>query len=232
MSRTSRPRNISTTDAIWEQVEAEAAETGQSKSSVVVSALAFYFQSKIVRSSWVVEDEDGWYDPNKFYTRSEDKHHHSSKLTLNISKTTMGNMQTLVAGGKIPQYRSVADVVRDAITHRVYTIGRKIDDGEVLADTTVSMLQAESDHFIAQAKDMEQLLASTREVLDIALGREDTISYAEGRLKMLWAQLSSIPEMFKKDFVAMLEEYGAKLAAVKENRVQPIVRSRGRLSGS
>lgn len=232
MPRTSKPRNISTSDDLWEQVEREAAESGLSRSAIVTAALGQYFRSKIMRSSWSVEDDDGWYDPNKFYTYTEDKHHHSAKVTMNVPKNIAGAIQNLVTSGKVPELKSPSDFYRSALFHYAHRIGKMADEGELVAEVSVAMLKAEHDAIIQQRKDMDELIASIREVFDQCLSQDDTVPYVEARLKLLWARASTIPEMFKKDYVDTLEEYGTKLRAVKDGGVRPIVRGRGRITGT
>lgn len=229
MPRSIKPRNFSTPDEVWEQVEAEAAESGQSKSAVITAALGQYFRSKIVRSAWTVEDDDGWYDPKKFYTHTEDKNHHSAKVTMNVPKNLAGAIQSLVTSRAIPELRSPADFYRSALFHESHRIGKWIESGEITQAVSMATIQADLDHFIQQRLDMDNLVESIAKTMDAALTQTDTIPFAEAKMKELWGQVSSIPEMFKKDYVDTLERYGVKLRAVKEGMVRPIIKGRGRL---
>lgn len=63
--------------------------------------------------------EDSTYDPAKFYVASTNSHDHDEVMRIKVPKWMMVYLQDLVRDPRLPAYRSVHDVIRDALVHRV-----------------------------------------------------------------------------------------------------------------
>lgn len=79
--------------------------------------------------SWTLSD--GAYDPNKFYTEASDKSGRGDPVNARIPPQIAGTIAALVQSGKIPEYRTQSDFIRDAIVHRLHDIGERVDSGEI-----------------------------------------------------------------------------------------------------
>lgn len=221
-----KPHTFSASDEIWGKVEQEAAESGSSYSAVVNRALGTHFQQLIARSSWSLEDDEGWYDEKKFYTYTEDKKGHSAKIALVVPKNIAGVVQKIVGSNRVPELRSTQDFYRSAIFHYAHKVGRWIDDEELIEQSTVAMMQAELDQVVQSRKDMDALIESARTAFDLALSDESMLPWAEAKLRGLWEQIGSVPEMFKKDLIEVLVKYGNQLKATNDGIVAPIKQDR------
>ena len=222
-----KPRSFSTSEELWSKVQQEAAETGSNQSTIINRALADFFQTRTVRSSWSLEDDD-WYDEHRFYTFTEDKNGHSAKITMNVPKNLAGTIHKLVGNPKIPELKSPQDFYRSALFHYAHKVGRWIDDEELVEQVTLGMMQADLDAIVQGKRDVDALIESARAAFDLALGDENMLPWAEAKLRELWAQITSVPEMFKRDLIECLVEYGNKFKAVKEGHATPILRANDR----
>jgi len=216
-----RPHSFSTNDELWEKILQEAKETGTAYSTIINGALADYFQTRTIRSSWSVED-DGWYDEKKFYTYTEDKNGHSAKVTMNIPKNLAGTIHKLVGSSKIPEIKTIQDFCRSAIFHYAHKVGRWVDDEELVDQVTMGMLQADLEAVVQERRDIDALIDSIKEVFDMAISDENMLPWAEAKLKELWSQIGAIPEMFKPGFIETLVRYGNRLKAIKDGKLTPI----------
>jgi hypothetical protein len=59
------------------------------------------------------------YDPERIYTRASDDHGHSALMHVKVSPTLHGEIVALIQSKAIPELRTHADVVRDALIHRM-----------------------------------------------------------------------------------------------------------------
>jgi Arc/MetJ-type ribon-helix-helix transcriptional regulator len=105
-------------------------------------------------------DTDGGhsYSPTEFYTRSTNKFDHSKDVRAGIPPTIHSQLQSLVESKKFGQYRSIADIVRDSLVHRLRTIGGWLQDEELAKVLTIEerVCLAEADE--AEVDAIESLL--------------------------------------------------------------------------
>lgn len=74
-------------------------------------------------SGWTTDELHGYRD-NEFYTRSTDDRGHSQlSPRIRLRPEIAQELSALVARRTIPAYRTTADVIRDAVVHRLHTIG-------------------------------------------------------------------------------------------------------------
>ena len=71
--------------------------------------------------SWHTTDDDRDYDPHKIFAKSTDGHGHSSSVrVVNIQPELLHAVGAWLASGRAPKgYRTVNDLVRDALYHRL-----------------------------------------------------------------------------------------------------------------
>jgi len=216
VSRRRIPRSISIDDNLWEQVKAEANTYGMSASQVVISALAQYFQSQLVRSSsWDTDDSDAWYDESKIYTFSQDKHGHSAKVELYIPKMVAGEVTGLVESTRIPELRTPQDFYRNAIRHQVYRYGKILRDDRLIESAHIMTLRDQIASDQAETTEVSQIIESMGNMLDqaIQLGHYD---FVEQRLKYLWDSSNSVSERFRDEYLNTLIRAREKLDRVRD----------------
>lgn len=77
------------------------------------------------------------YDLRNFYTQSTDTKGHLTTLRVNLPPSMLHEMGNFVAARKIPQYRSNADIARDAIFHRLHWITEEYHADEFVQPLTM-----------------------------------------------------------------------------------------------
>lgn len=90
------------------------------------------------------------YDPSNFYTRATDGNGHDGGLQVKVSPALLGQINHILESRIIPQYRTRADIVRDALIHRLRYLADEYDGSVNLADLEIEQRQAEIDKFKAQ----------------------------------------------------------------------------------
>lgn len=63
------------------------------------------------------------YSEERFYTKSEDRHHHSAQIRVNVPKGLNAQIQAAVS--RVAEYTSLQSFIRDAIVHRLEFIQRR-----------------------------------------------------------------------------------------------------------
>ena len=198
----------------FDKVRAEAEKNNTSASQIYHRALAEYFGQKISNESWEVEDDD-FYDPNEFYTASQDKKGHSFHMRVNLPKPLGGQLYGLIQSAVVPQYRSVEDVARDAVYHRVKQIARAIDDGELEAVVDMAMLHAQELQITETAQHADELID--------AMQTNAAMMWQRGDMRALKKYLAerrgvadSLVEPYRTDYLAVIKNYESRL--VKEEK--------------
>lgn len=69
------------------------------------------------RPPWTT-DSEGRYSRDKFYVRATNGYDHSNKMRVHLPPDAVAAAEEVVA--QIPAYRGVADLLRDALYHRVH----------------------------------------------------------------------------------------------------------------
>lgn len=113
--------------------------------------------------------DDSEYSPDRVYNRSTDGHGHNINLQTRVAPDIAGELNALVASQVMPEYRTAADVVRDALVHRLYYISKKIKDGDLERRVTIEMRLARLDQWRSEMANMERLMNEQIEALQKAL---------------------------------------------------------------
>ncbi len=71
------------------------------------------------------------YNPDMFYTQASDKKGHTAKITVQFPVNVAGEIASVTQSGKIPDYKTAQDFVRDAVIHRLHDIQGIIDDPDL-----------------------------------------------------------------------------------------------------
>lgn len=210
---------MSISDTLWDQVEQEAASSGQSLSQIVVEAISIYFRSRAVRaSSWDTDESDDWYNEDKFYTFSQDKHGHSAKVDVTIPKMVAGEVAGIIDSGSIPELRTPQDFYRNAIRHQAYRTGKLLREGG-LVDAAHQMTVL--DRVATQqaiATEYLELEARIVDLLDEEL-MHSHYDFVESELKEYWKMASSINERFRSQYMELLRHYGTLLEETRQSQI-------------
>ena len=154
-----------------------------------------------------VESKD--YSPHKFYTKSGDGLL-PKNVQVPIPSGIYAQVQQLINGDKLPGYRSVQDMVRDAIYHRLRFVNQELDDGtlERLLDIWGhrSRMEMSKDEMTGLVRIVEE----TKETLGIACdgGDWDMVKYILEEARQL---VDQIREPYKAKLNKVIEEFAAKV---------------------
>ena len=216
-----RPRAVTSSFRIptywFDKVQAEAQRLNISLSQVYLRALTEYFDT-FDSESWSTVDDKDYYDPSRFYTHSEDRKGHSFHVRANIPKPLAGELNSLVQSGMVPAYRSIGDITRDAIYHRVKQVGQMIEASELEQAVDMAMLLSEELKIVDEAAHAEQLIDVLRTNAQSMFAKDKNTT----RLKRYLAQrrevLDSIPEPYRDDYLAAIMDFEARIAKTEKKK--------------
>lgn len=163
---------------------------------------------------WTVDD--GTYSIDNFYTKSKDMQGHSTVYHVRLPDYVAGEIGSMIESRKIPDYRTAADLIRDAIVHRLHYLSGRLSSTTL--DTIVNRITMES----KTAQYQEELDAFRELVNEI----RDTCqkAFVEGDHDHLYeyidqqAQLTeSLREPFRSRIISVLNEYAQRLANQKQS---------------
>lgn len=211
--RRGKPQSTTTSFRIptywFDKVKEEAEKSNVSMSAIYTRALTAFFDQHI-SSSWETTDED-FYDPNRFYTHSEDKKGHSFHLRAPIPKPFAGELHALIKSGAVPQYRSLGDIVRDALFHRVKAVSQMIDDGTLESSVDMMMLLAEEIQMQDEAETAEHLIDAMHVNAQGMWARGDhprLKRYLAGRME----SAENLVEPYRSDYIGVIKKFEKMLA--------------------
>ena len=205
----------------FDKVKELAEKENVSMSAIYARALASFFDQRI-ESSWETVDGE-FYDPDRFYTHSEDKKGHSFHLRAPIPKPFAGEIHALIKSGAVPQYRSLGDVVRDALYHRVKQVSRMIDDGTLESSVDMAMLLAEEIQLQDEAETAEHLIDAMHVNAQTMWTRQDyprLKRYLAGRAEAA----DSLVEPYRTDYLDLINKFERMLAKEARSKRKKRVR--------
>lgn len=106
------------------------------------------------------------YDPATFYTRATDGNGHDSVIQTKVSPALLGEIQRLIQSKAIPQYRTNADLVRDALIHRLRYLSDEYPGSANLQALEIEQRQAEIDNIRVQRESWNKLLTDLDKQLE------------------------------------------------------------------
>lgn len=116
---------------------------------------------------------DGEYAVEKFYTDSRDNKGHAASYRIQIP-TGLGNeLAELIASKRIPDYRTVADVFRDALTHRLHWLKDEFHIDTLERPVTMYTLRCEAERQGQMREDSEAACRVIEENLRMAGSRAE-----------------------------------------------------------
>lgn len=131
------------------------------------------------------------YSQDTFYCHATDKKGHCVQVRVALPPTIGDMLASLVASGKIPEYKTPQHVLRDALYHRLKYVNENFDTGIDLSMWTV---QIETERMMERERAGEQLV---RDLIQLRMhcGAEEKAAVHE---KMLAALDSDLPSSAKE----------------------------------
>lgn len=105
------------------------------------------------------------YSQENFYVRATDGNGHDATLQTKVSPALLGEIQRLVQSREIPQYRTYADLVRDALVHRLRYLADEYPGAVNLHALEIEQRQAEVDRVLGEREAWDKLLTDLERTL-------------------------------------------------------------------
>jgi hypothetical protein len=116
--------------------------------------------------SWVLESNE--YSPDKFYTKSTDGRGNSELIQVKVSPFVYGLLAEIIESPDFPDYRTKADLIRDALVHRLHHLREMAKDttrmDSLKRKTGMLMQEAQAERLKAE---MEQEARFVDALIDI-----------------------------------------------------------------
>lgn len=199
--------------ATWREfVEKEARRHTTSLSQVILMALAEYKETHYgSRSSWQTTSEsDGDYDPKRFYTRASDKKGHFTTLRVNVPNTLVAQLANLANDRRIPQYRSLEDIVRDGTYHRAKQVALSVDDEDLNHAVDMAMLISDEINLMEKEKQGQEFV----EAVQVNASRMAARGEWDALKKYLAereAYLDSLPRPWNEELEGLIADHRARM---------------------
>lgn len=147
---------------------------------------------------------DGGYSPNQFYTASSDKTGDRITYRVNVPGDVGAELIRLVQSGKVPYYRTVQDVWRDALYHRLRWVADLVGDPELQEAVAIMRRQALIDRRLRQLEQQKHYVDS----LELLLRTLRSTGDQAQMLEVLEEQdPAALPEAFRERAVEVIRNY-------------------------
>lgn len=94
---------------------------------------------------WSTETTPDGYSEERFYCRSTNTYDHSVRLTVHLPPHIGAKVHEVVDSKHFPKYRSVADVLRDALVHRLWYLAQLSENPELLEVIQMELLECKEE---------------------------------------------------------------------------------------
>lgn len=155
------------------------------------------------RKAWLTEASDE-YSPGQFHVRATNAYDHSNSHRLHLPRELDGMAQEIVA--MVPAYRSVSDLIRDAIYHRVhYLSGRGLNNPLVLRWLELEKGQAAIERAKTEVEMHKSIVEEARVTIEQLTEAGD------------WGQLELMLDSLEPTLEAMRDPWHTQLYAVLQS---------------
>lgn len=158
---------------------------------------------------WAVDD--GAYSIDNFYTKSKDMQGHSTVYHVRLPDYVAGEIGSMIESRKIPDYRTAADLIRDAIVHRLHYLSERTTstalDGvvnRIAIENKTAQYQEELDAF----RELTNEIRDTCQKAFIENDHEHLYDYIDQQAQLVEA----LREPFRSRIISILNEYAQRLA--------------------
>ena len=101
-----------------------------------------------------------------YYTRGSDGRGNGHEVRVRVQPTVAGQIQSIIEQRRIPEYHTMADLVRDAIVHRLKYLEQEVlDDPALTRAMRTETSLAEANRMYGVVKRNDEVVSSMRETL-------------------------------------------------------------------
>lgn len=111
------------------------------------------------RDAWL--DQDDGYSPEVFYTGSKDAQGHSTYVRIRVADHVYAQAVIMIASREVPELRTLPDLFRDAIHHRMRYIAQTRGTRQVTKLAQVIALQDQVESRSRMYEQIDELLETT-----------------------------------------------------------------------
>lgn len=147
-------------------------------------------------TSWKPSDN---YDPDAFYIEARDKNGGGEIINARIPPQIHGSIAALVQSGKIPQYRTQSDFIRNAIVHQLHKDLERTEDAEQMRKLSMILLMNQEISASREAEDYRSLMSmieSRHTEYIMAQKTEEARLYIKTRI----SEIDAIPDRYQDDY--------------------------------
>ena len=159
---------------------------------------------------WAVDD--GAYSVDNFYTKSKDMQGHSTVYHVRLPDYVAGEIGSMIESRRIPDYRTAADLIRDAITHRLHYLSQRATlpalEGlvnRIAIENKTAQYQEELDAF----RELTNEIRDTCQKGFMEGDHDHLYDYIDQQGQLV----ESLREPFRSRIITVLNEYSQRLAA-------------------
>lgn len=166
------------------------------------------------KSSWDTASNDE-YDESRFYCSSTDGRGHGISIRAQLPPQLGTMISTLIHSGNYP-YKSVGDVIRDALTHRLHYLADDSNNVELLASVQRIAASTRLDMMVNEAKFDRSFVDRIKNVRDMVLPLQNVallqqlLAEIDGTIDTLAAATRREAETVRADVIKALAELRRK----------------------
>ena len=182
-------------------------------SNVVPGSFGMDRKKKPDLPSWGTEDPH--YSPDKFYTRGSDGQGNSSVSHVRMAPEVVGEIQSIIERRVIPEYRTAADLIRDAVVHRLKYLEDNVIDQD--HDLSLTLISSTFDQAWQRKRMHEESIEKMRTGLTEALEDGNLALYRELRSHAMNI-VDSMDDFYAERAMKMVKELDAALERSRDGR--------------
>jgi Arc/MetJ-type ribon-helix-helix transcriptional regulator len=167
-------------------------------------------------SMWSTQS-DNMYSTDEFYVRSTNAHDHSESIRVRLPKQVLGQASALVASKRYNAYRTVADVIRDALVHRLHYLANEAGDDELMEFVNRQIMQARLDQRIRTIEEMETICKTTEALIAHAWEHQN-IGTVESTITDAYLMFEELPEPYASRMLKLADKYRAEVEQYHADR--------------
>jgi hypothetical protein len=155
--------------------------------------------------------DDPGYSPEKFYVKATDSKGHSANLRVHVPPIFAERVSALIASRTFPEYRTLADFVRDAMYHRLYQLEHRLYQFGVPDGLAMLAIKEEAlrlDHLLDEAQATVATVSKAVQRM-VRLGQEQT---ARAIVQSAVESLPDHPAVRAAYWAGLKSEFGAWIA--------------------
>lgn len=177
-----------------------------------------------INEDWVTSSTDDYlknYSVDKYYMRSSDGHGHSAKIQVKLLSAEAAQVAKWTGHDATP-YRSMQDLMRDAIVHRIHQLEEMHAAGQMDAEMRQHQLMSRIDTERQRRVERQELLAEFPGTIRSALGDGEVAGAAE---------MCDHFDETVADWPTEMRRRGEMLSAISRAEIRQAVKSAGGRGG-